>query len=75
MDVSPEEAYRALELAARNAVCLRRWRQRFHSPVLLIWPDACTPTHRFLVDRYYAQRVFLARAWMARSIFARRQVG
>ena len=71
VDAQVLAALQALELAVRNAEALLAWRTR------RAWPgpglDAYPPLGRLLVDRWFERQRDLARTWMARSLFFRRQ--
>lgn len=73
MNASPREAQIEMELRRRNAECLRRWRVRAGCPQAFAAPDAYSSVRRAYLEQWYARRVFLARAWLARSVFHYRQ--
>jgi hypothetical protein len=73
------DALRAFEMAERNAQSLAAWRFRLASlPALEAlgapYPDAArSAVERHILDRWLDSRRELARAWIARGFFFRRQ--
>ncbi len=72
LDRQISDLHRAAELAERNAKALEEW--CYHKLRGSTFTDAArSPLERHLMDRWFDARREVAQAWIARSLFFRRQ--